>query len=307
MENAKGLTMTPLAWGMLVLLSVFWGGSFFFVGVAVQELPTFTIVVLRVGLAAVVLWAYVLLRGVEIPRETSFWASIMVMSAFNSAVPFALIAWGQSHIPSGLASILIAATPLLAGVAAHFLTDDEHLTPGRVTGVLAGLAGVIVLIGPGLLADLGTNVLAQLAVLGAACCYALSGIYGRRFRERGISPLVTATGQVTGATALLLPAAIWIDQPWLLPMPSLATVGAVFGVAVISTALAYLLFFRILAIAGATNLLLVNFLVPVSAILLGVSVLGETLQPEHIAGMGLIFFGLVLIDGKVVAMIRRAA
>jgi len=173
--------------------------------------------------------------------------------------------------------------------------------------VVCGFAGVVVLIGPGLLGDLGTDLLAQLSLLGGALCYALSSIYGRRFSRDGISPLITATGQLTMSTLLLLPLALYIDQPWTLPMPSLATSAAVLGVALVSTAFAFLLFFRILATAGATNLLLVNFLVPVSAIMLGVSILGETLKTEHLVGMALIFGGLALRDGKLLALMRRTA
>lgn len=300
-----GLTMTPLAWLLLVGLAVLWGAAFFFIGVAVRELPTFTIVVLRVGLAAVALWAYVLIRGIEIPRTLAFWAAVAVMGAFNSAFPFILITWGQSHIPSGLASIFVATTPLFAVFAAHFLTDDERLTPLRAAGVATGFAGVVVLIGPGLLADLGTNILAQIAVLCAASSYALSGIYGRRFRRDGIPPLVIATGQVSAAAVILAPVMLYIDRPWTLPMPGIETMAAILCLAFASTALAYLLFFRILAIAGATNLMLVNFLVPVTAILLGVFVLGESLGPEHLAGMAVIFCGLVLIDGKLLSRVRR--
>ena len=163
------------------------------------------------------------------------------------------------------------------------------------------------LIGPGLLGDLGTDFLAELAILGGALCYALSGIYGRRFSRDGVSPLVIATGQLTVSTVLLLPLALYIDRPWTLAMPSLAASAAVLGVALVSTAFAFLLYFRILATAGATNLMLVNFLVPVSAIMLGVSILNETLKSEQLIGMALIFVGLALRDGKLLALIRRPA
>ena len=296
----RALTMTPLVWGMLLLLSLCWGGAFFFTGVAVRELPTFTIVLGRIGLAALALWGVAILGGIGIPRDGRFWGPIFVMGAFTSVVPFLLIAWGQSHVPSGLASIFVAATPLFAVVSAHFLTADERMTPARVLGVVLGFGGVVVLIGPGLLGEVGTHVLAQFALLGGALCYALSGIYGRRFSRDGYSPLVTATGQLTAST-LLLPLTLWIDRPWTLPMPGAGAVLAVLGVALLSTAFASLLYFRILAAAGATNLLLVNFLVPVSAILLGVAFLDETLRTEQIVGMALIFAGLALRDGKLVA------
>lgn len=298
----KALSMSPLVWGMLLLLSLCWGGAFFFNGVAVRELPVFTIVLGRIGLAALALWIVALASGIEMPRERRFWGPIFVMGAFSSVVPFLLIVWGQSHIPSGLASIFIASTPLFAVVGAHFLTVDERMTPARVAGVIIGFAGVIVLIGPGLLGTVGTHVLAQFALLGGALCYALSGIYGKRFSRDGYSILVTATGQLAASTILLAPVALWIDRPWTLAAPGSGAILAVLGVALLSTAFAMLLYFRILATAGATNLLLVNFLVPVSAILLGIAFLDETLTLEHAAGMALIFCGLALRDDR---LLRR--
>jgi drug/metabolite transporter (DMT)-like permease len=306
-SHTSSLTMTPLAWAMLVLLSLCWGASFFFVGIAVTGLPTFTIVTLRVGLATLALWTVVLARGGGLPLSRSYWRAVTVMALTNSVLPFLLIVWGQSHVPSSLAAILIATTPLFGIVVAHVMTADERMTVPHVASVLCGFAGVVVLIGPGMLRDIGTHLVAQLAVLGGAFFYALASVYGRRFSRDGISPLVTATGQLTVSTALLLPFAMIIDRPWTLAMPDAAVCAAVLGTALISTAFAFMLYFRILATAGANNLMLVNFLVPVSAVILGVAVLHERLRPEHLAGMALIFAGLALRDGKVVALIRRAA
>ena len=306
-QRAPSLTMTPLTWAMLVLLSLCWGASFFFTGIAVTELPTFTIVVLRVGLAALALWAVVVASGTDLPWIWSYWHAIAVMALINSVLPFLLIVWGQSHVASSLAAIFIATTPLFGMVLAHFMTADERMTVPRVASVICGFAGVVVLIGPGLLRDIGTDLLAQLSILGGAFCYALASIYGRRFSRDGISPLVTATGQMTLSTAMLLPFALTLDRPWTLAMPSMMVCAAVLGIALISTAFAFLLYFRILATAGANNLMLVNFLVPVSAVILGVTILDETLKPEHLVGMAFIFVGLALRDGKMRALIRRAA
>jgi drug/metabolite transporter (DMT)-like permease len=306
-QRAPSLTMTPLTWAMLVLLSLCWGASFFFTGIAVTELPTFTIVVLRVGLAALALWAVVLASGTDLPWIWSYWHAIAVMALINSVLPFLLVVWGQSHVASSLAAIFIATTPLFGMVLAHYMTADERMTVPRVASVICGFAGVVVLIGPGLLRDIGTDLLAQLSILGGALCYALASIYGRRFSRDGISPLITATGQMTLSTAFLLPFALTFDRPWTLAMPSMMVCAAVLGIAIISTAFAFLLYFRILATAGANNLMLVNFLVPVSAVILGVAILDETLKPEHLVGMALIFVGLALRDGKVWALIRRAA
>jgi drug/metabolite transporter (DMT)-like permease len=220
------------------------------------------------------------------------------MGVLNNVIPFSLIVWGQAHIASGLASILNAMTPLFTVVVAHFLTADEKLTPQRAAGVAIGFGGVAVMVGPAALQGFGTDLLAQLACLAAAVFYSFAGVYGRRFRRLGLAPLQTAFGQVATSSLLLVPLALLVDRPWTLPMPGLATWAAVIGLAVVSTAFAYGLYFRILARAGATNVLLVTFLVPVSAILLGALVLGERLQPRHFAGMALIGVGLAAIDGR---------
>jgi drug/metabolite transporter (DMT)-like permease len=214
-----------------------------------------------------------------------------------------LIVWGQHHIASGLASILNATTPLFTVLVAHVLTPDEKLTPLKGAGVVVGFAGAAVMIGPGALGGLGGSVLAQLAGVAAALLYAFAGIFGRRFKRMGIAPLATAAGQVSASTILLLPVMLLVERPWTLAMPRAATWSAVAGIGLISTALGYVLYFRILAAAGATNLLLVTFLIPLSAIplsaiLLGALVLGEMLLPRHFLGMALIGLGLLFIDGR---------
>lgn len=285
-------------WAMLLLLALVWGGSFFFNGVAVRELPSFTLVWLRVAVAAVCLWGVLRAAGLRMPRGGAVWAAFFGMGLLNNVLPFMLIVWGQHRIASGLASILNATTPLFTVLVAHALTDDEKLTPLKAGGVAVGFAGAAVMIGPDALRGLGGNTLAQLACLAGALSYAFAGIFGRRFRRMGVAPLATAAGQVTASTVLLLPLMLLADQPWTLAMPHAATWAAVLGVGTLSTALAYVLYFRILATAGATNLLLVTFLIPVSAILLGVLVLGEVLRVGQVAGMALVGVGLAFIDGR---------
>jgi drug/metabolite transporter (DMT)-like permease len=291
-------TMSIREWSMLVALSLVWGGSFFFNAIAVRQLPPFTIVTLRVGIAAVILNIVVRLMGLGAPRDRRVWAAFFGMGLLNGALPFSLIVWAQGHIASGLASILNATTPLFGVIVAHVFTSDEKVTPGRLAGVLSGIAGVAVMIGPGALGGMGTDTIADLACLAAALIYALAGVYGRRFKAMGVLPLVTATGQVTAATIILLPIALIVERPWTLPMPSSSAWGAVLGIGVLSTAIAYVLYFRILAAAGATNLLLVTFLIPVSALLLGTIALHETVTASQLAGMALIGAGLVAIDGR---------
>jgi drug/metabolite transporter (DMT)-like permease len=300
--------MSGLEWTFLIVLSVIWGGSFLFVGIAVAELPTFTIVLLRVAIAALALHLALRIWRIPLPGDATAWAAFFGMGVLNNVIPFSLIAWGMTHIASGLASILNATTPLFTVLLAHALTRDERLTRARLAGVIIGFAGVVVLIGPEALQGLGDDVLAQVAVLGAACSYGFAGIFGRRFNRMGIPPLATATGQVTASSILLLPIALFIDRPWTLAMPGVTVWAAIIGLALLSTALAYALFFRILAGAGAVNLSLATFLIPISAILMGVVVLNETLHATDLLGMALIGCGLVAIDGRLPALFaaRRA-
>jgi drug/metabolite transporter (DMT)-like permease len=296
-------TMGPREWLLLVVLSLLWGGSFFFAEVALAELPPMTVVLARIGLAALALNLLVLANGRRLPRSPRLWGAFLVMGALNNLLPFSLIVWGQTQIASGLAAILNATTPLFTVVLAHVLTRDERLTPARLAGVAAGLAGVVLMIGPAALGGAGAGLLAQLACLAAALCYALAGIFGRRFR--GQPPLITATGQVSAGALMVLPLALLADQPWTLPAPGAMTFAALAGLALLSTALAYVIYFRILAAAGATNLLLVTFLIPISALLLGTWLLHEMVMPRQLAGMALIGLGLAAIDGRPLALLAR--
>ncbi len=303
MSNRPAMTLTE--WGLLIFLSVLWGGSFFFNRIAVAELPPFTVVAARVTLAALVLGLVIARRGPALPGSAAVWRAFLVMGLLNNAVPFSLIVWGQSHIASGVAAILNASTPIFTVILAHRLTEDERLTPERLAGVLFGLTGVAVMMGGGLLHGAGIDLLAQGACLLAAISYAISSIYGRRFRRMGVPALSTAFGSLACSALMLLPMSLLVDRPWSLPAPGVPVLGALVGLAVLSTALAYLVFYRLLATVGATNLTLVTLLVPVTAILLGVLVLHEQLLPRHFAGIGLIAFGLACIDGRPVAWLRR--
>jgi len=304
-QNAE-LRMGGREWVLLLALSILWGGSFFFFKVLVAELPPLTVVLGRVGLAALALNAVLLVRGDPMPTSPRLWGAFLIMGLLNNVVPFTLIVFGETRISSGLASILNATTPIFAVLAAHALTANEKLTWAKGAGVLLGFLGVAVLIGPGILSSVGDNdILGELCCLLAALVYAFAGIYGRRFR--GLAPLKIATGQVTASTAVLLPMSLLIDRPWSLPAPSATAWAALAAIALLSTALAYMIYFRILAAAGATNLLLVTFLLPISALLLGSAFLGEAITPQSIAGMALIGLGLAAIDGRLWRAAREGA
>lgn len=306
MSGRDQRSMDMSEWILLIALAMVWGGSFFFNEIALRELPVFTVVVSRVALAAVILLIVMRIRSERMPRDRRICTAFLCMGLLNNVIPFSLIVAGQQHIASGVASVLNASTPLFTVIFAHFLTSDERLTTGKLVGVLIGFTGVAAMIGADVLRDLGADVIAQAMCLGGAISYALAGIYGRRFRAMGVSALGTATGQVIASTMILVPIEVIIDRPWTLPPPSLSAIEALIGVAAISTALAYVLYFRILSTAGATHLLLVTFLIPVSAILLGTAFLDEALQGKHIAGMALIGLGLAAIDGRPWAAIRKA-
>jgi len=292
-------------WALLIALSIIWGGSFFFFAIAVKALPVFSSVFLRVALGAVALWLIVWMAKLALPRDPLVWRNFLIMGLLNNVIPFSLIVWGQKELASGLAAVLNGTTPFFTVLVANAQTKDEKMTWNRLAGALVGLGGVAVMIGLGAVGTIGEAVGAQLAVIGAALAYAFGSVFGRRFA--GLPPLLTATGQTTGSSLILLPFVLILDQPWTLAPPPLAVWLSIAGLAFLCTSLAYILYFTILKRAGATNLVLVTFLVPVSAIMLGVSFLGEALELRHFLGMTAIALGLALIDGRLLGFFNPRA
>jgi len=296
--------MTGGEWSLLLLLSVLWGLSFYFMGVAVKEIPPLTIVAIRVVLAAAALNLLLHGLGQRLPLDGEVWKAFLVLGVFNNVVPFSLIVWGATHIPTSLAAILNASTPLFALLVAHLLTQDEKMTPARVAGVVIGFCGIVVMIGVDALRDLGTHVLAQFAVLLGSLSYAFASSMGRRYQKLGLKPLQFASGQFLASSLLMLPIVLFADRPWEMAVPGAAACGAVIGMGLLSTGLAYVIYFRVLATAGAVNILLVTFLVPITSIILGAGLLGERLQLAHFLGMGMIGAGLAVIDGRILKVLR---
>src|SRR5215213_5470090 len=286
--------MGPVEWALLLVLALLWGGSFFFSKVAVGELPPLTVVLCRVVLATLALNVAVMLSGRRMPADPRVWGSFFIMGLLNNVIPFSLIFWGQTQIASGLAAILSATTPLFTVLIAHVTTKDEKLTASRLFGVLTGVIGVAVMIGPGAFA--GGSTLAKLAVLGAALSYAFAAIWGRRFR--GLPPVITANGQLSASALVMTPVALLIDRPWALAFPSPRVVWALIALALLSTAAGYIVYFAVLARAGATNVLLVTLLIPPSALLLGALFLAESVEPRDLVGLAFIASGLAAIDGR---------
>lgn len=296
------MRMSGRDWGLLLALSLLWGGAFFFSKIAVQEIGPLTTAAGRVTLAAVLLHVYVRMSGLRFPVGLAAWGAFLVMGLVNNAIPFSLILWGQTRIDSSLAAILNATTPVFAVIAAHLLTTDDRITPARAVGIVVSLSGAVVLIGPAALGGITEAGWGMLAVMGAGIAYSLAGLYGRRFKALPVP--VAAAGMLTGSSVLMIPASLALEQPWTFT-PDALHLGAVVGLAVLSTALAYLLYFRLLRSAGPTNTQLVTFLIPVSALALGVLILGERPEPRAFGGMALIFAGLAVLDGRVTAAVRR--
>jgi drug/metabolite transporter (DMT)-like permease len=294
-SSQSALTITPRDWLLLALLGIVWGGSYFFAKIAVEDIGPLTVVFGRVALAAIILTSVMRLRGIGFPTGRAAWEPFFVMGAINSAVPYTLIFWGETRISSGLAAILTA-------IVAHFATADERITPGKLAGIFLGIAGVAVILGDDL-GDLGGSLVAKLAVVAAAISYAFSGVYGRRLK--GTAPVVLAWGQMCAASVLLLPLVVFVDRPWATASWHLDAVLSVIALAVFSTALAYMLFFRLLANIGATNTSLVTFLIPISSLLLGFVFLDETFGAVQILGMVLIAAGMATIDGRLLQHLPR--
>lgn len=285
-------------WLLLLFLAVIWGCAFLFIDIAVRHVPPLTYVWLRVTIGAAGMWTYLIVRGERISLPKQVWGSILLLALLNNAIPFALFGWSQTHIASGLASILNATTPIWGVVVAHLLTKDERMNPRKLAGVLLGFGGVATMIGPSLLSSLGTDALAELACVVAALSYALAAVWARRFKRLGISPFSVTTGQLTAGALIMLPMSMVIDRPWTHPFPPISALAAITALALLCTALGYVFYLRLIDRAGATNALLVTLLVPPVAILLGSVFLGETLAPQDFAGLALIALGFAAIDGR---------
>ena len=308
--HASGQAMGMKDWGRLLLLSLLWGGTYMLAIIALKGWPSgagngvtpLFLVWSRVTLAAVSLFVILKVMRLAIPRDAKAWAAFFSLGLINNVIPYSLIFWGQSQmsasVAAGLASILNATTPLFTVIVAHVFTNDEKATPLKGIGVLLGLVGVAIMIGLDILSGLGEGALGQIACLVAAMLYAVSGLYGRRFKAMGIAPMQTTFGQLAASTIIMTLVMAVISPPWNAPMPGAIPFLAIVMMAIFSTVLAYILFFQILASAGATNLALVTFLIPISAIMLGIVVLGETLKPQHLIGMAFIALGLAAIDGR---------
>jgi drug/metabolite transporter (DMT)-like permease len=294
--------MRTTDWLLLFALSVLWGLTYFFGVIATHSLPPLTLVLLRVSLAAMVLVPIVLLMGFRLPDNIATWRSLATLATLNNIIPFTLMFYGQPHVTGGLASVINATTPLFTILIARIFAQ-EPLSAAKIAGVLLGLMGVAVLMGPAAANMHATSLLGMFCFVGASISYGFSALWLRRFRDT--PPAVSAAGQLICSSAMMLVPAL-LERAWLLPMPPLSAIGAVLGLAVLSTAVAYVLFFRISATAGATNVMLVTLLIPVTATGLGAIFLGEELTAHQIMGALIIGSGLLIIDGRLFRFARGA-
>jgi drug/metabolite transporter (DMT)-like permease len=291
--------MSARNWGLLLLLALLWGSSFFFYKILVAVLPPVTVVLGRVGIAAIAMNLWLLAQGAGMPRQARLWARFLLLGLLNTVIPFILIAWGETRISSGMASILNATTPIFMVAVAHFGTHDEKLSWGKIAGIVLGIVGVVVLVGRDAFADGGT-IWGALAVIGASCAYGFGGVYSRRFRD--LPPIQAATGQITGGAILLLPLSLLADHPWTLPMPGGTVWASLLAIALVNTALAYFVYFKMVATVGVTYISLVTFLIPIIALLLGAGFLDESVTAQALAGMAIIALGLAAIDGRLLKL-----
>jgi drug/metabolite transporter (DMT)-like permease len=295
--------MSARNWVILNFLGLLWGASFLFYKVLVEVLPPVTLVLGRVVIASIALNIYLAMRGMALPRDITLWRRLAMLALLNSVLPFILVAWGETRIDSGLASILNATVPIFIVPVAHFMTHDEKFSAGKVAGMTFGFLGVVALVGPIGLPTAGQDLTGQLAILLAALIYAFGGVYGRRFQDT--RPIQIANGQMMVSAVMLLPLSLVLDRPWTLAMPGADAWAALIAFALLSTALAYVLFYRLLATTAATYVSLVAFLMPVNALWLGAVFLDESLTARGLLGMALIALGLAAIDGRLFPWLRR--
>ncbi len=288
--------MSGLEWATLLLLGFVWGGAFFLGRIAVAEMHPLALVFARVAIAAAVLQLYLFMRGPSIRAARPYVLPFAVLALLNNIIPFSLIFTGQRELGAGLASIINATTPFWTVIAAAMLTSDEKLSANKIAGIALGIAGTGLLVGPSALTGLGGPLWPKLAVLGATLSYAFAAIFAKRFKA--VPATIVATGQLTASTILMVPVVLFVSGPQTLLASGLDTWTAVVALGTVSTAFAYILYFRLIASAGATNASLVTLVVPASAILLGVLFLGENLDRSEIMGLALIALGLITIDGR---------
>jgi drug/metabolite transporter (DMT)-like permease len=298
--------MNRQQFAVLLLLAALWGASFLLIKIGVAEMAPETLVAARLVVAALVLLGVLYAGGQRLPAAPRVWADMFLLGAIGLVAPYLLITWAEQSIPSGMAAILNATTPLFAVLLTYVWTREDQLGGLRAVGVLVGFVGVVVAVGVGNLRDgAGASLWAQLAVLLAALCYAVTGIYARR-AFRGVSPLVPATGQLVAGAALITPVALLLHGVPS-PLPSPAALGAVLALAVFGTAIAYVLLYWLMERIGPTRTSMVTYLLPPFALVYGALFLREQITAGALLGLGLVVLGILLANGVLRLPTARAA
>lgn len=287
--------MSLTEWAMVLATGVFFGSSFVFINVAVESLPPLSVAAGRALVAGVFIWAFLRLAGEKLPRPGRDWGPLLIIGLLTGAIPFATIAFGQRYIESGLAGILFGAIPVFAIFLTHFLVAGERLSANKLLGGFTGLAGVVIVVGPGALGGIGDQLVGQAVTLIAALSYTLGVIYGRLRPQ--VTPRLPAAGQNLGGAFFLVPLSLAIDAPWTLS-PGSDALWALLAMGVLSTAIPALLLFRLIKTAGATNASLATFFIPVAAVVIGWAALGEHLHWTALAGLAVILAGAAIVNGR---------
>ncbi len=291
----------------LVFLAALWGPSFLFIKVAVEDIPPFTLVLGRVGIAALVLYLILRMQGGRLPKFGPLWKHLALMAFVQHALPFTLFNWGEQYIDSALAAILNGTVPLFTIILAHFFVYDDRMTPAKLMGVLVGFGGLILLIAPSLVGGIKTTTWGLLAIVLASVSYGVAIVYSR-LHLRGQPPLVAPTAQLGLATLYILPLSLVIDQPFTLPMPSLSALGGLLVLAIFGTAVAFVVYYHIIERVSPSYISMVTYMVPAFGVVLGVVILNEQLQWNAYAGCALILTGVMIVNGlfdKSLARLRR--
>lgn len=288
------MTLRDFLW--LLFLASLWGPSFLFIKLAVEDIPPLTMVLGRVGVAAVLLNLILWLQGRRLPAFGPIWKHVAFMAFVHNALPFTLFNWGEQYIDSALAAILNGTTPLFTIILAHLFVDDDRLTPGKVAGVLIGFSGLFLLIAPSLLEGIQATTWGLIAIAVAAASYGVAIVYSR-LRLRGLPPLVAPTAQLSLAAVYMLPLSLWLERPFALPAPSWAALGSLLVLAVFGTAVAFIVYYRLIERTSATFVSMVTYMVPVFGVILGVVVLDEQLRWNAYLGCGLILLGVMIVNG----------
>ncbi len=289
---------------LLLFLAALWGPSFVFIKMAVETIPPLTLVLGRVGLAAIILYVVLRVQNGRLPQSPTIWKHIAIVALIHNTIPFVLFAWGEQYIDSALASILNGTTPLFTIILAHYFTVDDHLTPTKVIGVLLGFFGLILLVIPSFTDGVIATTWGVLAIALAAAMYGVAIVYTRN-HLRGLPKLVAPTGQMIMATIMLIPLTLIVDQPWTLPAPSTQSILALLALAVWGTALAFVMYYKLLEVADPSYVSMITYVIPVFGVVLGVLVLEESITTLMIVGCGFILLGVMVVNGVFNSLVRR--